>query len=120
MTEGDENDFRLDSDTINLMKQLTVSKSKQYKFIIQFTDKLFALRDHGIIFKSDATGIEYLREMCAEKAVQPLGDAVFSIGDTKFVLTGDATYPMLSILISMQKDVQGESHPVTHDANGSN
>ncbi len=197
LTEGDENDFRLDSDTINLMKQLTVSKSKQYKFIIQLTDKLFALRDHGIIFRSEATGIEYLREMCAEKAVQstfgiigapidenakklvafrgkcnipendnvfvlgdtsifnsgkrgfalttsgfyhnqnkdtvywdwntfaekkiePLGDAVFSIGDAKFVLTGDATYPMLSILISMQKDVQGESHPVTHDVNDSN
>ena len=196
LTEGDENDFRLDSNTINRMKQLPVSDSKQYKFIIQLTDKLSALRDCGIIFRSNATGIEYLREMCTEKAVQStfgiigapidkntkklvafrgkcnipendnvfvLGDTTilgsgkkgfalttsgfyhnqnkdteywdwetfaqkkiepledgFSIGEVRFCITSDAIYSMLSILISMQKDVQGESHPVTHDVNDSN
>lgn len=199
LTEGDENDFRLDSGKVSLMELLTsskFSKPKQYKFIIQLTDKLSALRNHGIIFKSEATGIEYLREMCTEKAVQstegiigapidenakklvafrgkcniPENDSVFVLGDTtifgsgkkgfalttsgfyhnqnkdteywdwetfaqkkiepledgfsvgevRFCITSDAICSMLSILISMQKDVQGESHPVTHDVNDSN
>lgn len=70
LTEGNENDFSLDSATINRMKSLTVSSLKQYKFILQLVEKLSTFKNQKIIFGSENTGAEYLKELCAARAVK--------------------------------------------------
>lgn len=188
LTEGDENAFRLDSATVNRMKSLTVSNLKQYKFILQLVEKISALENQEIIFRSENTGIEYLKELCAARAVKetfgiigapvdrnekklitfkkhcdiPESEDVYVLGDSSlfgsgkkgFALTASGFYhnlnksteywdwksfaekkievcddtdlmigelkfcaanekllfPMFSVLVSLQKDIKGESH----------
>lgn len=70
LAEGNETDFHLNQATINCTKKLTVSNLKQYKFILQLTEKMSAFKNQEIVFESENTGIEYLKELCAARAVK--------------------------------------------------
>lgn len=82
--------------------------------------KGFALTTTGFYHNLNKTTEHWDWKAFAEKSIEAKEDQKFSIGEVDSnPLDDEVLYSMLSILISMQKDVQGESHPVMHDQENS-